>query len=68
MRVGVRAEQRGLKEDQAGDPDGSGAAQQGQQLPGHDGLNQKKQERGEEDCGTEKEAGSRHFTKTKSGH
>ena len=67
MRVPVSAKQRGLKENQARDPYGSGAAQQWQQLPCHNRLNQKKQEGREKDRGAKKDAGSRHFTETKSG-
>jgi len=44
MRVEISEEQCSLEEDEAGNPDRSGTAEDGQQLPGRDGLNKKKQE------------------------
>ena len=56
VRVKIGSKQRGLKKDEAGDPDRGRSAKKREQLLGRDGLDEKQQERGEEDCGAEKQA------------
>jgi hypothetical protein len=49
MRIGVTGEQSGLEEDQAGQPDGSGATECGQQLFGCHRFDKEEKKRGEKD-------------------
>ena len=50
--VEVAEEQGGLEEDQAGEPDGGGASERGEELLGGDGLNEEQEQGGEKDgCG-----------------
>ena len=55
VRVEVGGQQGGLKEDQAGDPDGGRSAEDGQELLGGDGLDQEEEERSEKDGDAEEE-------------
>ena len=54
VRVKIADEERGLEEDQAGDPHGGRSAEDGQQLLGRDGLDHEQKEGGEEDRGGKK--------------
>ena len=49
MRGQVSEQQCGLKEDEAGDPDGSLASEDGEELASGDRFHEEDQERGEED-------------------
>jgi hypothetical protein len=57
-RVGVEVaeEERGLEEDEAGEPDGGGASQDGQELLGGDGFDEEEEQGREEDGGGVEEA------------
>ena len=55
--VEVAEQQRDLKEDEAGEPDGGGAAEDGKQLLGGHRLDQEEQECAEKDGGAVEQAG-----------
>src|SRR5271154_4354334 len=60
VRVEVGAEKGGLKEDKAGDPDGGGASENGQQQLGRHGLDEEEQKRCEKDSATEEQPRTGH--------
>src|SRR5271156_3630758 len=60
MRVEVAEEQCDLKEDQAGQPDSGGSAQDWEKLFGGHRLRQEEQESAAEDCDAVEQAGCRH--------
>ena len=53
MGVEIRGKQGGLKEDEAGDPDGGGATEGGKELLGGHGFDEEEEECGEKDCSGE---------------
>jgi hypothetical protein len=63
MRIRVGAQQRRLKENQAGDPHSGRAAQYGDELLGHHRFDKEQQECGEKDHDSEEEPGSGHSAK-----
>ena len=50
MGVEIGEEESGLEEDEAGDPDGGGATESGEQLFGGHGFDEEEEECGEKDC------------------
>ncbi len=53
VRVEIAEEQLGLEENQTGNPDGGGSAEDGKELTGSDGLDEEEQERAEKHCAGE---------------
>src|ERR1035441_5907563 len=60
MRIEIGDEERSLKEDETGDPDGSGSAQVGQQLFGRHGLDEEEQKRGQKNSAAKQQAWTDH--------
>jgi hypothetical protein len=55
--IEVAEQKRCLEEDEAGEPDGGRASEDGKELLGREGLNQEKQKGGEEGSSSVKKAG-----------
>jgi hypothetical protein len=60
VRIKIPKEKRGLEKDEAGDPDGGRSPEDGKQLTGGDGLDEKEKERAEKNGASKEQTQSGH--------